>query len=358
MEDPGRLTRRRLFWLLQTGGWALFGFAMFLAGVSQWSVAYAALNKSSLTLFGFLSSLLLRIAYRALSRRRVPVPFSVAAAIPSSFGAAGVWMAAHHFVLACALPGGFRRALSAFPDVTNTIYFFFLLAAWSALYFGIPAYLDLLAERERLLVAEARAHEARLEALRYQLNPHFLFNTLNAISTLVSEARNAEANRMLSRLAEFLRTTLDGNGGGQVRLSDEIAFTRQYLEIEQIRFGDRLRVEIDVPPELERALVPPMILQPLVENALRHAIFPRERGGMISLSAVRENGRLNFEVGDDGPGIADSSAIVSGVGLTNTRARLSELFGARAEMSLSRSGLGGLAVTVRFPFVDGGAEAP
>ncbi len=367
--------RGSLFWPLQLAGWGVFGAGMFVAGVSHWPLAYAAVAKTSLTLFGFAASLALRAVYRQLARRRVALPLIVAAAIPLSYGAAGLWMAPHNLVVdsyvaassrAGALVPGLalvpELALARFPDFANTIYFFFVLLCWSALYFGIPAYRDLGLERERLLRAEARAHEARLAALRLQLQPHFLFNALNAISTLVADGRPAEANRMLARLADFLRATLDRRDTAEVPLSEEIAFTRQYLEIEEVRFGERLRVEVDVDPETRTALVPAMILQPLVENAVRHAIVPRAAGGAIGIVAARENGILRIGVHDDGPGpsgLGDGGRedpARPGLGLANTRQRLEELYGSRAELTLGESVRGGLAVSLRLPFREGAEE--
>jgi two-component sensor histidine kinase len=349
--------RKSLFWILQLGGWGLFGAGMFVAGVSHWPVAYTAIAKSSLTLFGFAMSLVLRALYLALARRRAPLLAQAAAAIPLSFGAAGVWMAAHNLVLAAWAAwqrGAPSLAWRGFPNFVNTIYYFFVLTAWSVLYFGVQAYLDLQDERERLLRAESLAHEARLRALRLQLNPHFLFNTLNAISTLVADARTAEANRMLSRLSDFLRSTLERTETSEIPLSEEIDFACRYLEIEEVRFGDRLRVEISVAPEAEPALVPPLILQPLVENAVRHAILPRETGGSISIVAAREQDWLTVGVHDDGKGAAETAADKGrGVGLANTRQRLAELYGSRAELSLSPSARGGLAVSIRVPFRTG-----
>ena len=325
---------------------------MFAAGVSHWPFAYAVIAKTSLTAFGFAASLVLRAVYRALRRRNVPPAALVAAAIPLSYGAAGLWMAPHNFVVAAysgAAAGARRAATPAFPDFANTIYFFFVLLCWSALYFGIPAYRDLLRERERVLRAEARAHEARLAALRLQLQPHFLFNALNAVSTLVAEGRPAEANRMLARLSDFLRATLDRRDAVEVSLSDEIAFTRQYLEIEEVRFGDRLTVDFHVDPAARSALVPPMILQPLVENAVRHAIVPRVEGGAIGIVATRENEFLRLGVDDDGPGVPLREGR-PGLGLANTRQRLEELYAGRAELSLGQSARGGLTVSLRLPY--------
>jgi LytS/YehU family sensor histidine kinase len=337
---------------------------MFVAGVSHWPVGYALVVKSSLTLFGFASSLALCAAFRILERRHVPLPAIVAAAVPLAYGAAGLWMAPHNLVVASYLEARKSRApapalsFEGFPDFSNTIYFFFVLLCWSALYFGIPAYRALAAERERGLRAEARAHEARLAALRLQLNPHFLFNALNAVSTLVEDGRPAEANRMLARLSDFLRATLDSSDEAEVRLGDELTFARRYLEIEEVRFGDRLRVDFDISPETEEALVPPMILQPLVENAVRHAVLPRVAGGAIGIVASRESGWLTLGVHDDGPGADSAGARRPGLGLANTRQRLAELYGEAGQLTLSQSARGGLAVSIRLPFRAPAVTAP
>jgi two-component system, LytTR family, sensor kinase len=340
--------RSALFWILELGGWGLFGAGMLVAGLSIWPAAYAVVNKSSLTLFGFAASLLLRVAYRTLNRVGAPLAVLLAAAVPLSFGAAGLWMAAHHALLSAYAADRGARSGGGFPDFTNTIYFFFVLVAWSVLYFAVPSYLELAAQRQRLARAEELAHRARLHALRLQLNPHFLFNTLNAISTLVSESRALEANRMLSRLSDFLRATLDRTEKDEIPLADEIDFACQYLEIEETRFGDRLRIDVTVAPGTESALVPPMILQPLVENAVRHAIGLRESGGGISIVASREDDWLTLGVHDDGPGL--SGEIGAGVGLSNTRQRLAELYGTSAELTLARSERGGLSASIRLPF--------
>jgi hypothetical protein len=348
-----------LFWPLQVAGWSVFGAGMFAAGVSHWPAGYAAVVKASLTVLGFAASLLLRAVYRTLARRGAPLPVVLASAIPLCYGAAGLWMAPHNLVVASAQASWKAGApvvtTSGFPDFANTIYFFFVLLCWSAIYFAVPAFRDLARERERLLRAEARAHEARLAALRLQLQPHFLFNALNAVSTLVADGRPAEANRMLARLADFLRTTLDRRDAIEVPLSDEIAFTRRYLEIEEVRFGNRLRVDIEVDPTAAGALVPPMILQPLVENAVRHAVVPRTAGGAIGIVATRENGFLRLGVDDDGPGAAGavSAGARPGVGLANTRERLAELYGTEAEVHFGESSLGGLAVSLRLPYREG-----
>jgi sensor histidine kinase YesM len=234
----------------------------------------------------------------------------------------------------------------------GSLYHSFVLMAWSVLYFAIRYYQDLQTARERALKAETAAQRARLQALRYQLNPHFLFNTLNAISTLVVEGHNGAAGRMIAQLSDFLRLTLDGSDAREVPLVEEVTFARRYLEIEQVRFGPRLATRFDVDADTYSALVPNLILQPLVENAVRHAVAPREAGGRITVSAQRIDSYLYLRVRDDGPGLSGDATDVfdRGVGLANTRARLEEHYGPMHRFLLERSDGGGLTVTLVLPF--------
>jgi len=357
-ETTSRTTpdRRSLFWVLQLGGWGLFGAAMFVAGLSQWTPAFTIVHKASLTLFGFVLSLGLRTTYLALTRAGTPLPLLAGMTVPLSWGAGALWMAAHNLTMTAYLAwrsGDPGRAFEGFPNFLNAIYYAFVLIAWSALYFGVQAWLDLLEQRERALRAELLAHEARLEALRLQLDPHFLFNTLNAVSTLIAEMRAAEANRMIGRLSDYLRLTLERAPAGDVALDEELALTRRYLDIEQVRFGDRLRVVFDIEPDTETARLPPLILQPLVENAVRHGILPRESGGMMTIAARHVGSDLSLKVWDDGPGADDPSSFTPGIGLTNTRARLTELYGDRGVLTVGRFDTAGFTAEIRLPFEDG-----
>jgi len=347
----GLAARTSLFWIFQCGGWALFWGAMVIAGLSQWPLGFTFAYKSSLTLLGFGCSLLLRSGFRLLRSRSVPLPAMVIAALPLSYAMAAIWMAASNFVLARLL-----RHPALFPDFTNAIYYSFVLLAWSVLYFGVQAYIGQEAGRVRLREAELLAHEARLRALRLQLNPHFLFNALNAVSTLIAEERNADANRMLSSLADFLRMTLEAPEADEVPLETEMAFARRYLEIEKIRFGERLRVEIRVEPAAVAALVPSMILQPLIENAIRHAVASSAGGGSVGIAVSREEGWLRVRVDDDG-NAEESLHAGHGIGLSNTRGRMAQLYGAAGEVRLSPRQPGGMTVSLRFPFRSAAAEA-
>lgn len=202
--------------------------------------------------------------------------------------------------------------------------------------------------RERL---EARLAHAQLEALESQLHPHFLFNTLNAITALITqEPRSAE--RIVNGLSELLRFSLGRTGGQEVTLERELDLLGRYVEIQTVRFPDRLQVAVEAEPEVLAALVPSMILQPLVENAIRHGIAPRAAGGRVEVRAVRAGETLRLTVRDDGLGGAAEEGGVArpGVGLANTRARLRHLYGDRQEMHAAPVMTGGYLVTIDIPF--------
>lgn len=195
---------------------------------------------------------------------------------------------------------------------------------------------------------EARLAQSQLQSLKMQLHPHFLFNTLHAISALMH--RDVEsADRMIARLSDLLRLSLENVGAQEVSLKQEIDFLERYLEIEQTRFQDRLTVKLDIAPDTLDAGVPNLILQPLVENAIRHGIAPRSTPGEVEIRAARDNGRLRLEVLDDGPGIKPES-FKEGIGLANTRARLEQLYGDNHIFDMQPAGNKGLRVTLEIPF--------
>jgi len=215
--------------------------------------------------------------------------------------------------------------------------------------------------RERELRAsqlETRLAQAQLDALRMQLHPHFLFNTLNSISVLMSDDVTA-ARKMLTRLSDLLRASLENVGTQEVSLREELEFLNNYLEIEQTRFQDRLSVKMEVEPAVLDARVPNLILQPLVENAIRHGIAPRAQPGLIEIRATRENGMIELQVRDNGAGLGTSSpkTLMKGIGLSNTEARLKQLYGANHRLEISDLSGGGLLVAIAIPFRDGSVAA-
>jgi len=203
---------------------------------------------------------------------------------------------------------------------------------------------------------EVRLSQAKLQALQMQLNPHFLFNTLHAISALMHQDVDA-AERMLTRLSDLLRYALESTEAHEVPLKKEIEFLQRYLEIEQTRFGDRLQVRMEIDPAALDAQVPNLILQPLVENAIRHGIEPHAQAGLVELRARAENGTLELIVQDNGKGSAKSAPAGFGLGLSNTRARLEQLYGAEHRLEIGDAESGGFRVRICVPMKTPVAQA-
>jgi two-component sensor histidine kinase len=227
------------------------------------------------------------------------------------------------------------------------------------LYAGILAVGYSLDSRERLALQRtetARLNEllssAQLDALRRQIEPHFLFNSLNAVTGLVRGGQNDAAVHTLAVLSDFLRRVLDDVARQHVPLSDEMDFAQKYLDIQKVRFAERLQLRIDVPAELQPAQVPSLILQPLVENAVKHGIAKRTQGGEIAITATRRDSTLTLRICNDGPALpADWETARGGIGLANVRTRLEGLYGSAFELRLRNQHTGGVEVSVSLPFV-------
>src|SRR5262245_37575233 len=206
------------------------------------------------------------------------------------------------------------------------------------------------AQREAALRASSLAQEAQLKMLRYQLNPHFLFNTLNAISTLILDNRNRTANSAVTGLSEFLRYTLDQDPMKKVTVAQELDALSLYLDIEKMRFGPRLTIEIAIDAAAMTVLVPSLVLQPLLENAIKYAVSPREEGGRIRIGGHVTGGTLQLEVADDGPGLIDTTRLANGrgVGIRNTRERLQVLYGDHGVVKIDNTNPG-LRVALSLP---------
>ncbi len=217
----------------------------------------------------------------------------------------------------------------------------------------------MLESRERMARQQtetARLNEqlskAQLYALRRQIEPHFLFNTLNAISGLVRENRSEDAVSMIAGLSDFLRRVVADSDRQQVPLREELEFTQKYLEIQKVRFADRLEFKVDIPEELLSAQVPSLILQPMVENAVKYGISKRMQGGTIQIAASQSNGTLTFRIYNDGPRLpVGGSSNGSGIGISNVRTRLQSLYGSAFELSLRNHGTHGVEAQVAVPFV-------
>jgi two-component sensor histidine kinase len=233
------------------------------------------------------------------------------------------------------------------------------LLEYLLLYGAILLVSHMLDSRERLAYQQtesARLNEqlskAQLNALRRQIEPHFLFNTLNAIAGLVREKRNDAAVRMIAKLSDFLRRVVEDSNRQEVPLGEEMEFVQKYLDIQKVRFADRLQLSVDVPSELFAAQVPSLILQPMVENAVKHGIAKRVQGGAIRIAASRSHGRLILRIYNDGPALPASwEETHSGTGISNVRTRLERLYGDGFELSMKNQGPGGVEVMVCVPFV-------
>ncbi len=239
----------------------------------------------------------------------------------------------------------------SYPFVIYLFQFGWALPLWGLTQALLGYHFETMAQARAVSRAQALAYDAQLKMLHYQINPHFLFNTLNAISTLVLEKRNEQAENMLLRLAGFLRYSLDRQPTELAALAAELEAQRKYLEIEQTRFEDKLKVRFNIEPGLDHARLPSLILQPILENAIKYAITPRAEGGSIEVSARREGDVLRICVEDDGPGIPTEGdpRRRRGLGLANARERLDLIYGARAGLSARNREPHGCRVDIWLP---------
>jgi two-component system LytT family sensor kinase len=333
-------------WRLQIMGWVCFYAVGIVGSIPGVLKRPGALRGHTVTVaFMFLGSCALHPVCRSLLQRS---PSWLAFALKAA-GWCAVWGTVAAFATELTLLGFHKMDWPSL--VGSSVQFAFVLFLWCSLYLSIKQWQQSAQERERLLRAETDAREARLRALRYQLNPHFLFNSLNAVSTLVLDGNAPAATRMLAQIGELLRTSLDNEVMPEVTLSQEMAFTEQYLAIEQTRLGERLQVHVAIPSETLDALVPSMLLQPLVENAVRHGVAPLVKGGRIAIESGLHEGRLRIVISNSGRRRAESPKDNgNGIGLSNTAERLKTLYGTNHKFLLEWLEAGGCAVTVELPF--------
>ena len=349
MLDEVFKNRERFFWILNLLGWGGYTMAAYLGAVTHEKPdTYIAVSVAA-GFIGFVISIPMRYAYRGLWNR---TSWQVAVGVLLvSYFAALVWRFCHNQLYWDWVKGGYQpdNFLHNLDGVTGS---FYILLCWSGLYFGIKYHRQLQQQTEQTLKATAAAHQAQLMALRYQLNPHFLFNTLNAISTLILDRDNETANLAVTRLSDFLRYSLDNDPMKTVTLRQELEALDLYLEIEKVRFAERLTVHREVEAAALEGLVPSLILQPLIENAVKYAVTPREEGGTIRISAKVHEGALMITVADDGPGLGNGTSKhkSSGVGLNNTRERLRQLYGDKQALTLAPADPHGLVITINIPY--------
>jgi len=343
-------TKEHTFWTFQGLGWTGYGFVrLFSAVAAGFDLRYFSMVILAEVLIGLGMTLIMRQLYRRILE--VKLPFLMAIIILFC-GALGLLYSSIGLRLAAATMPGWLP-FEGLAQFSNAVFGATVLFAWSTIYFGYHYYMSLQEQKEQVLKATAMAHQAQLKMLRYQLNPHFLFNTLNAISTLVLEKSEIDANRMLTKLSSFLRYTLVNQPTQRVTLDQELHALGLYLDIEKVRFQDRLTLEFDIVEKARTALIPSLILQPLVENAIKYAVAPVIDGGTIRLTANVAAGRLSIVLSDSGPGIKDLTNIVSqtgsGVGIANTNERLAQIYGDDHSISFRNMEPTGLGIFIEIP---------
>lgn len=345
--------RHYQFWTLQLLGWTGW-VILFALRDAYWGQAFQRILLLWIDAFaGLVLTTILRHAYQFVWERQIVV--RLLTVLTASYVLAVVWQVIKNYSQFY-----YYDEFEAVEKYGNMAYIngiigysYFLFLCWSGMYFGLKFYRLLQEEKEKSIRAESLAHEAQLRMLRYQLNPHFLFNTLNAISTLILDKDTELANAMVSKLSNFLRYSLDKDPMQKVDLEHEISTMKLYLEIEQVRFDDRLQVVINIEDNARKALVPSLILQPLVENSIKYAVANRVEGGKITISGKVFAGDLLLEVMDNGPGITTENGKLpkfSGVGLRNTQERLQELYGAKHSCKIGTALPHGLKIEIRIPF--------
>ncbi len=357
---PFFANKNRAFWRLQAAGW---GGAMLLRAMSSLANAQPLSFLVIIliaTITGFSISLLLSIVFRQLIARRPLVTWGVTAVVVPI--AVGIYAFIESWVIGLYRP----ESDTTFTQLFLGVFYLdlTLLGAWSALYYAINFFLQVEEQNDQLLRLEAQATSAQLAMLRYQLNPHFLFNTLNSISTLVLLKQTEPANAMLSRLSAFLRYTLVNEPAGRVTVAQEVETLKLYLGIELMRFEERLRTRFVIDDAARHALLPSLLLQPLVENAIKYAVSPQESGAEITITAQLVGQNLRISVSDTGPGLQNPAhdnrltgmsfdggdPVSTGVGLANIRDRLGQAYGGEHRFEIQDSPEGGFSVVIEIPF--------
>jgi sensor histidine kinase YesM len=351
LDQPFFDDKNRAFWILQSIGWSGYFFLRLISGFANSMGWIFLVHVLLLTATGYSLTLLMGSLFRRLIKMRplwtaILSLFAVVVA-SGTFSVIETWSVAT-FLKPHLKPVGVEYLGAIILD-------FALLTAWSALYYGINYFLlleDQIDQRERL---ESQASTAQLAMLRYQLNPHFLFNTLNSISTLVLLKQTERANAMLARLSSFLRYTLVNEPTAKVTLAQEVETLKLYLEIEKMRFEDRLRPHFRIESETIGARLPSLLLQPLIENAIKYAVTPSENGADIWITAKREGHAVRIEVADNGnsDGAEIAASPSTGVGLANIRDRLSQAYGAANRFETRKNDRGGFSVIIEIPYETG-----
>lgn len=349
-DKPFFADKNRAFWNLHSAGWAGALVLRATSGIAQGQPVSFLVPILISAVTGYSITLVLSVIYRFLIDQRPIITWSVtfAAVAVATIGYAYIDVWVLQTIREGADETPFAQLWLAALYINSV-----LLAAWSALYYAINYFVRAEEQADQMLRLEAQATSAQLTMLRYQLNPHFLFNTLNSISTLVLLKQTEQANAMLSRLSSFLRFTLINEAEAKVLLTQEVETLKLYLDIEKMRFEERLRTTFDIDPAAADALVPSLLLQPLAENAIKYAVTAKEDGADITISAQLVGQKLRIIVSDTGPGLQSGQQnhnLSTGVGMANTRERLLQAYGDQQRFEHYVKPSGGFEVVLEFPY--------
>lgn len=349
-DQPFFSNKNRAFWNLHSAGWGGATALYAVTGIANGQPPSFLVPVLISAVTGYSITLILSVIYRYVIEKRPIVTWSTTL-LAVTIGS-GLYAYLDTWVLQT-----IRQSAEETPFAQLLLGALFkdglLLGGWSALYYAINYFVRAEEQADQMMRLEAQATSAQLTMLRYQLNPHFLFNTLNSISTLVLLKQTEQANAMLSRLSSFLRFTLINEAAAKVPLTQEVETLKLYLDIEKMRFEERLRTSFDIDPAASNALVPSLLLQPLVENAIKYAVTPKEEGADISISAQLVGQKLRIIVSDTGPGLQPGQqdhSLSTGVGMANTRERLSQAYGDDQRFEHYVKASGGFEVLLELPY--------
>ena len=339
----------RAFWMLQAAGWSGYLLLRTVSSISNEISVDRIITAIIESIVGYCLTLLLSTLYGYY--RRMPRITGILLTLATLALATLIYAVLDAFTVSFIKldePG-----ISVSLVLAALFLNFTVLAGWSALYFGINFYLIVEQQIDQMQILENQASHAQLAMLRYQLNPHFLFNTLNSISTLVLLKQTERANVMLSRLSSFLRYTLANEPTAHVTLAQEVETLKLYLEIEKMRFDERMRPHFDIDTRVAKARLPSLLLQPLVENAIKYAVTPQEEGADITITARLTGERVQIAVSDTGPGLIEAKprpTLSTGVGLANIRERLVQAYGPDHRFDARTNPGEGFSVEIEIPF--------
>ncbi len=346
-KKQNHISLKRL-WLLQLIAWSILGIASYIEKIHIVDHIYHGPNITMIiinSILGYIFSSLMYFLYLWLNNKLKPLLLS-AIVFACCLIFATIWTVSTNLIYSLLFP-------KLWTDPHFSLYFMgfvnsiFIFLCWSGIYYATSYHKKNLLNKQRMIELKSEAQEAKLRMFRYQLNPHFLFNTLNSISCLIKDKKNNSADKMLNRLAELLRFTLDSSPIDMVTVTEELELVDRYLQIEKVRFQEKLLVNLNIEEECNNVLIPSLLIQPLIENSLKHAISTYPDGGVIDISIVIKAQRLIITISDDGKLTTPGNG--SGLGLKNLQSRLQSIYEDNYSLESGFAPEGGFKVNIELP---------